>query len=116
MALKASSCPPAFLPQVHSYTLTENYLAVFRQAFVLEVVLRTSGQSDWYILANSLGRRQKGIGIEQFGQRKLIKGSFRSFANIQNPARCGVTVAGYIRVFSRILGVLNSYSTSQSVV
>ena len=42
---------------------------------------------------------------------KLIIGSFRSFTNIQNPVRCGITAGGYIGVFSRILDVLNSYSS-----
>ena len=40
-----------------------------------------------------------------------IKGSFRSFTNIQYPVRCGITAGGYIGVFSRILDVLNSYSS-----
>ena len=40
-----------------------------------------------------------------------IKGSFRSFTNIQNPVRCGIVVRGYIGVFSRILDVFNSYSS-----
>ena len=44
---------------------------------------------------------------EIFELLKLIGGSFRSFANNQNPVRCGITVSGYIGVFSRILVVEN---------